>query len=158
MTARLPGIANRVLKIPYRPYQNSEPLNKCKCTIFCIAGWRRYVHFLYLCEKYARMKKNILTIMMAAMLLGAIPLQVSAAPNIEIIDNDFQQINITVSTGGVLHVSGANGMVLQVYNVLGVRVASIRVEGNDKRIDLPLKSGCYIVKVGDVVRKISVNR
>ncbi len=96
--------------------------------------------------------------MLAAMLQGAIPLQMSAAPNIEIIDNDFQQISITVSTGGVLHVSGANGLVLQVYNVLGVRVASIRVEGNDKRIDLPLKSGCYIVKVGDVVRKISVNR
>ena len=96
--------------------------------------------------------------MLAAMLQGAIPLQMSAAPNIEIIDNDFQQISITVSTGGVLHVSGDNGLVLQVYNVLGVRVASIRVEGNDKRIDLPLKSGCYIVKVGDVVRKISVNR
>lgn len=104
------------------------------------------------------MKRNILKIMLAAMLQGAIPLQMSAAPNIEIIDNDFQQISITVSTGGVLHVSGANGLVLQVYNVLGVRVASIRVEGNDKRIDLPLKSGCYIVKVGDVVRKISVNR
>lgn len=49
-------------------------------------------------------------------------------------------------------------MVLQVYNVLGVKVASIKVEGNDKRIDLPLKSGCYIVKVGNVVRKISINR
>ncbi len=104
------------------------------------------------------MKRILLTTMFAAVLLGIMPLQVSAAPNIEIIDNDFQQISITVSTGGVLHVSGANGQVLQVYNVLGVKVASIKVEGNDKRIDLPLKSGCYIIKVGDVVRKISVNR
>ena len=78
--------------------------------------------------------------------------------NIEIIDNDFQQITVTVTSAGVLHVTGANGYVLQVYNVLGVRVASIKVEGNDKRIDLPLKSGCYIVKVGNVVRKISINR
>ncbi len=104
------------------------------------------------------MKKNVLTIMFFSMLLGTIPLQVSAAANVEIIDNDFQQVSITVSTGGVLHISGANGQVLQVYNVLGVKVASIKVEGNDKRIELPLKSGCYIVKVGDVVRKISVNR
>ncbi len=104
------------------------------------------------------MKKNVLTIMFFSMLLGTIPLQVSAATNVEIIDNDFQQVSITVSTGGVLHISGANGQVLQVYNVLGVKVASIKVEGNDKRIELPLKSGCYIVKVGDVVRKISVNR
>lgn len=96
--------------------------------------------------------------MFFSMLLGTIPLQVSAAANVEIIDNDFQQVSITVSTGGVLHISGANGQVLQVYNVLGVKVASIKVEGNDKRIELPLKSGCYIVKVGDVVRKISVNR
>ncbi len=104
------------------------------------------------------MKKNVLTIMFFSMVLGTIPLQVSAAANVEIIDNDFQQVSITVSTGGVLHISGANGQVLQVYNVLGVKVASIKVEGNDKRIELPLKSGCYIVKVGDVVRKISVNR
>lgn len=104
------------------------------------------------------MKKNVLTIMFFSMLLGTIPLQVLAATNVEIIDNDFQQVSITVSTGGVLHISGANGQVLQVYNVLGVKVASIKVEGNDKRIELPLKSGCYIVKVGDVVRKISVNR
>ncbi len=104
------------------------------------------------------MKKNVLTIMFFSMLLGTIPLQVLAAANVEIIDNDFQQVSITVSTGGVLHISGANGQVLQVYNVLGVKVASIKVEGNDKRIELPLKSGCYIVKVGDVVRKISVNR
>ncbi len=104
------------------------------------------------------MKKYLLTLLMSALMLGAAPVRTAAMPNVEIIDNDMQQITISVLTGGVLHVTGANGQTLQVYNLLGVKVASIKVEGSDKRIDLPLKQGCYIVKVGDVVRKISVNR
>mgnify|MGYP002515558852 CR=1 FL=1 len=104
------------------------------------------------------MRKNILVLLFALSLLAVFPQRMSAAANIEIIDNDFQKIAITVTNSGVLHVIGANGLVLQVYNVLGVRVVSMKVEGNDKRIDLPLKSGCYIVKVGNVVRKISINR
>lgn len=104
------------------------------------------------------MRRHLLTFLFALSLMAVLPQRMSAAANIEIIDNDFQQITVTVISAGVLHVTGANGLVLQVYNVLGVRVASIKVEGNDKRIDLPLKSGCYIVKVGNVVRKISINR
>ena len=102
------------------------------------------------------MRRILLTFLFALSLMAVLPQRMSAAANIEIIDNDFQQITVTVTSAGVLHVTGASGLVLQVYNVLGVRVASIKVEG--KRIDLPLKSGCYIVKVGNVVRKISINR
>ena len=104
------------------------------------------------------MRRHLLTFLFVLSLMAVLPQRMSAAANIEIIDNDFQQITVTVTSAGVLHVTGANGLVLQVYNVLGVRVASIKVEGNDKRIDLPLKSGYYIVKVGNVVRKISINR
>ena len=104
------------------------------------------------------MRRILLTFLFALSLMAVLPQRMSAAANIEIIDNDFQQITVTVTSAGVLHVTGASGLVLQVYNVLGVRVASIKVEGNDKRIDLPLKSGGYIVKVGNVVRKISINR
>ena len=42
---------------------------------------------------------------------------------------------------------------LEVYNVLGVRVASYRVDSNDKTFTLGLQRGCYILKVGKVVRK-----
>ena len=38
----------------------------------------------------------------------------------------------------------------------GVRVMSVKVEGADKRIELNLPKGCYIVKVGKLVRKISI--
>ena len=33
---------------------------------------------------------------------------------------------------------------------------SVKVEGMDKRIELNLPKGCYIVKVGKVVRKIYI--
>ena len=45
---------------------------------------------------------------------------------------------------------------LQIYNVTGVCVMSLRVDGQDKRYNLNLPKGCYIVKVGKVVRKISI--
>ena len=74
---------------------------------------------------------------------------------IEVIDNDYQNISISVSES-VLHITGANGLVMQIYNVAGVRVMSVKVEGPDKRFELNLPKGCYIVKVGKVVRKISI--
>ena len=45
---------------------------------------------------------------------------------------------------------------LSIYNVAGVHVQSFRVEGADRRYELNLPKGCYIVKVGKVVRKISI--
>ena len=71
------------------------------------------------------------------------------------IDNDYQNISVSVSES-VLHITGANGLVMQIYNVAGVRVMSVKVEGQDKRYELNLPKGCYIVKVGNVVRKIAI--
>ena len=45
---------------------------------------------------------------------------------------------------------------LYIYNVAGVKIVSIKVDGSDRYYDLNLSKGCYIVKVGKVVRKISV--
>ena len=74
---------------------------------------------------------------------------------IEIIDTEIQNISLSINES-VLHVTGANGQVLHIYNVAGVRVMSVKVEGADKRIELNLPKGCYIVKVGKMVRKISI--
>ena len=101
------------------------------------------------------MNKGIFTLIFAATLLFGMPMESNARSAIEIVDNDFQNITISVSES-VLHVTGANGLVLQIFNVTGVRVMSIKVEGADKRYELNLPKGCYIVKVGKVVRKISI--
>ena len=90
--------------------------------------------------------KRIFTLLLASTLLVGMPV---------VIDNDYQNISISVNES-VLHITGANGLVMQIYNVAGVRVMSVKVEGPDKRFELNLPKGCYIVKVGKVVRKISI--
>lgn len=79
-----------------------------------------------------------------------------AASAIEIVDNETQQVTISISNESVLHVTGASGLTLYIYNVTGVRVMSVKVDGADKSYNLNLPKGCYIVKVGKTVRKISV--
>ncbi len=101
------------------------------------------------------MNKGIFTLIFASVMMFGIPAESRAHAAIEIVDNDFQNVTISVSES-VLHVTGANGLTLQVFNVTGVRVMSIKVEGADKRYELNLPKGCYIVKVGKVVRKISI--
>lgn len=85
-----------------------------------------------------------------------LPATAKAAAAIEIVDNDTQPITIAVSNEGVLHVTGATGLTLYIYNITGVRVMSVKVDGADKNYNLNLSKGCYIVKVGKMVRKISI--
>ncbi|MFC2658295.1 MAG: T9SS type A sorting domain-containing protein [Segatella sp.] len=66
------------------------------------------------------------------------------------------EIEITISQT-TLRVTGGAGQVLYIYNVAGVCVMSLRVDSNDKRFDLNLAKGCYIVKVGRTVRKVSIH-
>ncbi|MBR0116025.1 MAG: T9SS type A sorting domain-containing protein [Prevotella sp.] len=99
-------------------------------------------------------KKILATIFFLGLMLG-MPAKAEAAAMIEVIDTEIQNVSLSVNES-VLHITGANGMVLHVYNVAGVRVMSVKVEGADKRIELNLPKGCYIVKVGKLVRKISI--
>lgn len=101
------------------------------------------------------MIKKILTICFSAALILCVPTISRAITAVEIIDNDIQTITISV-TESTLYVAGANGQMLQIYNVAGICVMNIKVEGADKRYELNLPKGCYIVKVGKVTRKISI--
>lgn len=80
---------------------------------------------------------------------------VQARVAIDLIDIDTQTISISV-VGNTLHVVGAEDEQLAVYNVTGVRVMSVKVDGSDRHYTLNLPKGCYIVKVGNVVRKVSI--
>lgn len=91
---------------------------------------------------------------MAAMLI-AVPSMSYADTAIEVIDNDYQNISVSVSSS-TLHVTGANGRTVYIYNVVGVCVMSIKVDGADRHYDLNLPKGCYIVKIGKIVKKISI--
>lgn len=101
------------------------------------------------------MTRKLLTMLFSAALVLGVPTLSYAVSAVEIIDNELQTINISV-TESTLHVTGASGQMLFIYNVAGVRVMSLKVEGADKHFELNLPKGCYIVKVGKVVRKISI--
>lgn len=84
-----------------------------------------------------------------------VPTMASAEASVLIIEQESQRITVSVS-GSVLRVSGADGEVLHIYNVTGVRVMSIKVDGYEKIYTLNLPKGCYIVKIGKTVRKITI--
>lgn len=103
------------------------------------------------------MRKTILNILLAtAMVMGA-STTMHADPIVEVNSIDFNHVGVTYSNG-VLHVTGASGLVVSVYNIVGQKVYECKLDSNDKRIELSLPSNCYIVKVGSMARKISVKR
>ena len=65
------------------------------------------------------------------------------------------EINITIE-GQTALVTGAQGQTLEVVSLTGRRVMSVKVESPAQRIELNIPKGCYILKVGKVVRKVSV--
>ncbi|MBP5387422.1 MAG: T9SS C-terminal target domain-containing protein [Prevotella sp.] len=101
------------------------------------------------------MTNKILAFIFAVAMGAAVPVVAVADTSIEIIDTDIQTINVAV-TESAIHVTGANGQVLHVYNVTGMKLMSVKIEGQDKKVEINLPKGCYIVKVGKVVRKIYI--
>ena len=67
-----------------------------------------------------------------------------------------KMISLSVE-GNVVHVTGANGMVLEVVSLTGRQVASYKIDSPAQRIELSVPKGCYILKVGKVVRKVTIH-
>lgn len=90
-------------------------------------------------------------------MLFAVPSVARASEPEELFEEqiDVNRISITVSQS-TLYVNGANGLVLEVVSLTGRPVASVKIESSSQRIELNLPKGCYILKVGKVVRKVSI--
>lgn len=103
------------------------------------------------------MTRKLLYILFASAMLMGGNLKAAADPIIEVNAIDFNQVGISFYNG-VLHITGAAGLSVSVYNIVGQKVYEGRIDSSDKRIELNLPANCYIVKVGSVARKISVKR
>lgn len=66
-------------------------------------------------------------------------------------------VTISVITNK-LRIQNAMGETLEIYSVTGAKLATYKIDCADQYIDLNLGKGCYIVKVKNVARKISINR
>lgn len=58
--------------------------------------------------------------------------------------------------GNIVTVSGAQGEKLQVVSLTGRLVAEFDITAPVQRVELNLSKGCYILKVGKLVRKVSI--
>ena len=52
--------------------------------------------------------------------------------------------------------NAAAGAKLEIYNVLGLKVQSIKIDTANKTVALSLPKGCYILKLENIVRKIAI--
>lgn len=101
------------------------------------------------------MRSKILAILLFIGL--GMPVALHATPLVSIMEQpEMNEPNVSVSES-TLRVTGASGMTLYIYNVAGVCIKSFKVDSNEKHYDLNLTKGCYIIKVGKVVRKVFIH-
>lgn len=99
------------------------------------------------------MKKILIITLTWAMAFA--PISMLAEPVSDGIEMSASGIQLSIKDGNV-HIVGANGEVMEIFNLTGAKVATIRIDSGDKTFALNLPKGCYLIKVGKVVRKISV--
>lgn len=99
------------------------------------------------------MKKIILLALPIALALS--PISMVAQTEHESVEMTTSGITLTVN-GNVVRVSGAQGEVLRVFNLTGAEVAATRIDGAEKTLTLNIPKGCYLLKVGKLVRKIYI--
>ena len=79
---------------------------------------------------------------------------VMVAPGIEqVMDDD---ISIIVS-GQVATITGGQGQTLEVVSLTGRRVMAVKIDSPAQKVELNIPKGCYILKVGKVVRKVTIH-
>lgn len=103
------------------------------------------------------MTRQLLKLTFAATLALTVPmslLAVSTEPATEQQSND-REITIVVKQSTLL-VNNAQGETLEVVSLTGNKVMEVKIESPSQRIELDVPKGCYIVKVGKVVRKIAI--
>ena len=80
----------------------------------------------------------------------------NADARIELSENEYQQIKVDLA-GTSLYVTGAAGKTLYIYNLIGMKLLSIKIESNDKKIELSdLKKNVILVKVGNISKKLNL--
>lgn len=100
------------------------------------------------------MRKSLLALTLALSLsvpVMALPFMMD--PNV--VAQMDQDVTITVEGNAVL-VKGAEGQTLEVISLTGRKLAEYRIESPAQRVELNLSRGCYVLKIGKVVRKVSI--
>lgn len=102
------------------------------------------------------MKRLILCFFMVVTLLPLSTMVAQEGKKVETVQRGTPPLTITVS-GTTIRVENAiPGSTMEVYDILGVKITSVRIDAADKTLTLNLPKGYYIFKIGDTVRKVVI--
>ena len=105
-------------------------------------------------ELKKRMKKHWIIVILA-LLLGVSPMLATEVVVADGVEVEAKTITLAFRGNSAL-VSNAEGLNMEIYNLTGVKIATIKIEDNESQIQLNLTKGIYMVKVGKVVRKVTI--
>ena len=100
--------------------------------------------------------RRLLILSVAGFLTAMAPMSMQAAEmEFAAVEQVDDQADVSIE-GQTVCVTGAQGQELIVVSLTGRQVMKVTVESASQRIELNIPKGCYILKVGKVVRKIQV--
>jgi hypothetical protein len=103
------------------------------------------------------MTKRLLILSLAVSMMLSVPVLVKAAEAEMLQTEQTLDDDITISVNGQwVTVNGAQGLTLEVVSLTGRQIKTIKIESPAQRIELNIPKGCYILKIGKVVRKVAV--
>ena len=69
----------------------------------------------------------------------------------------FSMAMLMIINGQTVTISGAQGQTLEVISLTGRKLMTVRIDSPAQRIELNVPKGCYILKIGKFVRKVSLH-
>ena len=101
-------------------------------------------------------KRLHIIIVVVGLMMGIVPLSIHASEmDFIVMEQTESQISVSVN-GQIVYVNGAQGEILEVVSLTGRLIMSVKIENSAQRVELNVPKGCYILKVGKVVRKIQL--
>ncbi len=104
------------------------------------------------------MRRKLLILICAIMLGVASPTySMNMVMEMGVAEQIDDNIPTIIVEGKTVIIQGASGMTMEIVSLTGRPVAQHKIESASQRIQINnLQKGCYIIKVGKVVRKVTV--
>ena len=93
---------------------------------------------------------------MAMLMIPASMLRASEMSDSAIEQTIEEDITISIN-GQTVTINGAQGQTLEVISLTGRKLMTVRIDSPAQRIELNVPKGCYILKIGKFVRKVSLH-
>ena len=103
------------------------------------------------------MMKRLLIFSVALSMMLSEPVLLKAAEAEWLQQEQTIEDDISISVNGQwVTIKGAQDLTLEVVSLTGRLVKTVKIESPAQRIELNVPKGCYILKIGKVVRKVAV--